>query len=90
MEKYKDKPFVLLGVNLDPDRAAAHQGIVANNLSWRSWWDGGDGKISDAYNTEFIPALFLIDAEGVLRGTISFEEVNTLEDRIDALLREVK
>lgn len=90
MEKHKGRPFVLLGVNLDPDRAAAHAGILNKDLNWRSWWDGGDGAIGSAYGIPHIPVLCLIDGNGILRYKIGLESIDQLDDWIEQLLRETE
>ncbi len=41
VERLKDRPFVLLGVNSDKDRAALKSASTEKGITWRSWFDGG-------------------------------------------------
>ena len=34
------KPFALLGINSDP-KDALRKAMKQENITWRSWWDGG-------------------------------------------------
>ncbi len=68
VEKLKDKPFALLGINSDP-RDTAKQAVEEENLSWRSWWDGGNtaGPIASKWNVRGWPTIYILDEEGVIR-----------------------
>lgn len=68
VEELDGQPFVLLGVNSDPlDRA--QEAVRKNNLTWRSWWDGGDtrGPIASEWKVRGWPTIYLIDHTGVIR-----------------------
>ena len=68
VEKLKDKPFALIGVNSDPkDRVQA--AIKRENITWRSFWDGGDteGPITTQYSVTGWPTIYLIDPDGIIR-----------------------
>ena len=41
VNRLKDAPFALLGVNSDRDRDRLKEVLKEKNLTWRSWWDGG-------------------------------------------------
>ena len=66
---YKDKPFVILGVNSDRDRAKLKERSKEENITWRSFWDGGstNGPIATKWNVSGWPTIYLIDHEGVIR-----------------------
>ncbi|MCO6456657.1 MAG: redoxin domain-containing protein [Pirellulaceae bacterium] len=89
-ERLKDEPFVMLGVNSDRDRDLARQVMVDENLTWRSWWDGGStrGPIARAWNVERWPTIYLFDAQGVIR----YKDVRgeELDAALDTLLAELK
>lgn len=87
MERYQDKPFALIGVNLDPDRDQAQRACLANKLNWRSFSDGA-GAIQARYGIPCIPSLCLIDANGVLRYKLDMASIAQLDSLIDNLLRE--
>jgi hypothetical protein len=63
-----DRPFALLSVNTDPERETLQKSIRDGEITWRCWWDGGpDGPISSRWNILSFPAIFVIDAKGVIR-----------------------
>ena len=68
VKKLEGRPFVILGVNSDP-KERVKQAIKKENLTWRSWWDGGNtsGPIATQWNVEGWPTLYLIDHAGVIR-----------------------
>lgn len=70
-EIYKDKPFAIVGVNADPDKAALENVLSKHQISWRSFWCGEDGPlggIARAWNVNAWPTTYLIDHRGVIRG----------------------
>lgn len=70
VKKYADDPFVLLGVNEDPDVKDARKAENDGQVTWRSWWDPGTkGRIGSAYRVDAMPAVFLIDHHGKIRHT---------------------
>jgi len=90
VKRLADKPFALLGVNSDTDRAATRQAIIDNQLEWRSWWDGGGvgGPIATRWKITRWPTVYVIDAKGVIR----YMDVRGAElDRaVDTLLAELE
>ena len=68
VKKFTGKPFILLGVNSD-SKSRANDAIKKNELTWPSWWDGGDtsGPIARAWGVRAWPTLLLIDHKGVIR-----------------------
>ena len=66
--KLADKPFVLLGVNSDPDRAELEHKLAEEKMAWRHFCDGGtSGPIATAWNVHGWPTTFVIDQNGVIR-----------------------
>lgn len=89
MERYKEKPFVLLGVNSDPDREALKRTLLDEGITWRSWWDEGriDGPIHTTWQVLERPTIHILDAEGVIRyKNVAAKE---MEKAIDQLLEEL-
>ena len=78
---------MLLGVNMDPDAAEAHAGILRNGLTWRSWWDG-EGRISEHYAIKPIPVFLLIDDQGIVRHKLEIPDTGRIENLIEHLLSE--
>ena len=94
MKRLTGKPFVLLGVNSDADRKALRKVIVKQKIVWRSWFDGGgkDGPIATKWQIATWPAIYLLDADGVIRHIEAdggAPDPKQLDDKIDALLKEL-
>ena len=68
VERLKDQPFALIGVNSDP-REKVKEALERENITWRSWWDGGDtsGPIASRWNVSGWPTIYVIDDKGVIR-----------------------
>jgi hypothetical protein len=90
VKKYANDPFVLLGVNEDPDRSDARKPENEGQVTWRSWWDPGTNrKISSAYGVNGLPALLLIDHRGKIRSTgDELRDERVLEKKIQELIQE--
>src|SRR5262249_2112182 len=69
VERLKDKPFALLGVNCDDDKQAAINAIKSERMTWPNWHDGapGEGPIAKRYHIRGYPSVFVIDAEGIIQ-----------------------
>src|SRR5947208_11847389 len=70
VEKMKDKPFVILGVNSDKDRDKPKKLAEAGTVTWRSFWNGEKGTggpISEDWGVQGWPTVYLIDHTGVIR-----------------------
>ncbi|MBX9687815.1 MAG: TlpA family protein disulfide reductase, partial [Candidatus Obscuribacterales bacterium] len=68
VEKFKNRPFKLIGVNTDePEQLASI--IKENGLTWDSWSDGPGGPICRKYGVHSFPTIFLIDHKGIIRDT---------------------
>jgi peroxiredoxin len=72
LELYKDRPFVLLGVNSDRDPRSAKQSKMDHGLTYRTWWDGGgskntEGPIAKAWAVSGWPTIYVLDERGVIR-----------------------
>ncbi len=67
VERLKNEPFALLGVNTDRDKDEYREKAAKYGVTWRSVWTGGGGPIPELYAVEGYPTLYLIDHEGVIR-----------------------
>lgn len=67
-DKFKDRRFVLIGVNSD-SRDRAKKAVEREKLTWRSFWDGGDssGPIATMWNVNSWPVIYLLDHKGTIR-----------------------
>ena len=85
VERFKDQPFVLLGVNAD-DPERARQVIKRGDVTWRSWLDGPSGPIITRWQVTSYPTIFVLDRRGIIRTTgVRGEE---LEQAVVHLLEE--
>ncbi len=68
-EKFKDRPFAMLGVDCNDKKDAAQQVIDREKITWPNWHDGsdGDGPIVRKYHIRGYPSSFVIDANGIIR-----------------------
>jgi hypothetical protein len=67
VKKMEGKPFVLLGVDIDKTKDDEKTAEKDKKMTWRSWHDGASGPIAKEWRVQGIPALYLIDAKGVIR-----------------------
>ena len=87
VEKMKDRPFVLVGVNSDSAEKFKAQS-VSEKVTWPCFFDGGDtsGPIATAWNVRGWPTIYVLDAKGVIR----FKNVrgDAMEKAVEELLAE--
>lgn len=74
VERFKGRPFVLIGVNGDSTLAEANKAVAQNTIPWRSFWNRQDDYISKAWNIEGWPTIYVIDHEGVIQQRLSLDE----------------
>lgn len=86
VKRLANEPFVLIGVNSDRDREALKKTIAKENITWRSFWNGGgtNGPISNAWKVRGWPTIFVIDADGILR----FKAEGAQEEAIEKAIQE--
>ena len=89
VKRLEGKPFALIGVNSDDSRDTVKSAIASENLTWRSFWNGGgtDGPISQAWSVRSWPSIWVIDAKGIVR----FKNVrgHAMDEAVDQLLKEM-
>ncbi len=90
VKKLKDQPFVLIGINSDPDRDSLKKRMSEENITWNSWWDENtSGKIAKAWNVRGWPTVYLVDAKGVIRFKSTGFDEKRFDSTLDALLVEM-
>jgi hypothetical protein len=69
VKKLEGKPFALLGINSDRDRDELKKKLKDENITWRSFWNGGstDGPIAKAWNVHGWPTIYVLDENGIIR-----------------------
>ena len=91
VERLKDQPFALIGINSDRDKAEYRQKAEEMGVTWRSFWNGPkgtSGPISSKWGVRGWPTIYVLDHEGVIR----YEGVRgeRMDEAVDALLAEMK
>jgi thiol-disulfide isomerase/thioredoxin len=92
IEKYRDQPFVLLGVSRDVKIDTLKADTASGEITWRCWWDGMYGPIREAWNAEGAPRIILLDDKHRFQN-VTFDRLTTqkeYERAIDALLKNVQ
>jgi hypothetical protein len=90
VKRLKDDPFALIGVNSDKNLDALQAVLKKQNITWRSFWNGGStrGPISTAWNVRGWPTIYVLDHKGVIRyKNVRGEEMDAA---VDTLLNQMK
>lgn len=95
LERLKDKPFAIVGVNADDDYGDDFvKKVEKNKVTWRSFRNspGGDQPdIADTWNIEGFPTLYLIDAKGIIRYIwVGNPGDKVIDESIDKLIAETE
>ncbi len=89
VERLKDKPFALIGINSDGDAAVARKLLAEQGITWRNAIDvSTEGPWARAWNVSGWPTIYVLDHKGVIR----FRDVRDaeLETAVNALLAELE
>lgn len=95
VERYRNQPFALIGINGDFDETKVKAFIRKNDISWTNIPNGPwptDSCISKRWNVLAWPSYYVIDTYGKIayRSTVSHESTiaarNRLTAAIDAML----
>jgi len=65
--RLQNKPFALIGVNVDETQESAQNAVTDEHLTWRSFFDGNSGRIVRQWQILGFPTIYLIDHKGVIR-----------------------
>jgi peroxiredoxin len=68
VQRLLNKPFALLGVNVDPSKEDLKEAQEKHNITWRSWSDGRH-RIASKYKVDRYPTMILINHKGIIRQT---------------------
>ena len=61
--RMEGKPFVLVGVSADQDRAALEAYVAEEEVPWPQIWDG-DHRVTAAFGVDSFPSYIVLDHEG--------------------------
>ena len=88
VDQYKDRPFVLIGVNSDEDREKLKPVLEKERITWRSFWNGGgrSGPISSAWNVHGWPTLYILDKDGTIRFKCKGADEQGIDKTLESLL----
>jgi thiol-disulfide isomerase/thioredoxin len=89
VKRLEGKPFVLLGINGDDDRAKATAVVTKEAMTWPSLWNGGRiGGVVTQLGVRAWPTVYVLDAQGVIR----YKNVRgeALEEAVDRLVAEAE
>ncbi len=86
VNQFKDRGVEIVGVSLDKDRAKLDTVVARENMFWPQYFDGLGWKneIAVKFGIQSIPALWLVDQQGVLRDTFGREDLVT---KLEAMLK---
>ena len=90
VKRLEGKPFALLGINSDVDREKTKQQNKEQQITWRSWWNGGStsGPIAKAWNVSAWPTIYVLDAQGIIRAKGVRDK--SMDKVVDQLLAELE
>ena len=88
VEKNKNQPFVLLGIDVDPNLDDGKKAVKDKKINWRSWHDK-QGKICSTYGVTGIPRLVIIDHTGTVRKIMGRPQKGELEKLVGDLIKKV-
>jgi hypothetical protein len=93
VKKMEGKPFALIGVNSDKDKAELKKAMEKEHITWRSFWNGGStsGPISRAWNVHGWPTLYILDDKGTVRHKyLGSPGDKVLDEAIDKLVSDAE
>lgn len=89
VERLKDKPFALIGINSDGDAATVRKLLAEQGITWRNAIDvSTEGPWARAWNVSGWPTIYVLDHKGVIRHRDLRDE--ELETAVNALLKELE
>jgi thiol-disulfide isomerase/thioredoxin len=92
--KYKNRPFVLVGVNGDQDKADPNKLQEDGTVTWRSWWLNENRrfgqKVSVDYQLEYFPTVCLINAKGDIVKRYVGKPPAEFDDLVEKLVKETE
>lgn len=89
VKRMEGRPFVLLGVNGDDDRAKAKEVATKEGITWRSIWNGGaEGGIVERMGVRSWPTIYVLDGEGVIRYKNVYEK--SLDEAVERIVAEAE
>ena len=89
VERLKNEPFALIGINTDGDLDAYKARVKKENISWRNSWQGStSGPLCKAWGVRGYPTIYILDHKGVVR--FRDKRGEEMDKAVDFLLAELK
>jgi hypothetical protein len=91
VKRLEKRPFALIGVNSDKDRAELKPILEKEQITWRSFWNGElgtGGPISKAWKVQGWPTIYVLDGTGTIRARNVRGEA--MDRVVDTLLAEME
>ena len=89
VQRLKDKPFALLGINNDGPAAEVRPRFAKEGITWRNAIEPEKDSLASRWNVSGYPNLYLVDAKGVIRHHwLGSPGDEVLDREIDALVAE--
>ena len=84
--KFKERGVEIVGISLDKDRDKLNTVVTREKMTWPQFFDGNGWKNEMAvrFGVQSIPALWLVDQQGVLRDTYGRED---LQAKLEQMLK---
>ena len=84
VNKLEGKPFALISICGD-DKDVLKEFLKQESIRWTIWSPGPDGAIRKEWHVRFFPAIYVIDAKGVIRyKNISGKELEAAVEKLVA------
>lgn len=88
VERLKDRPFALIGINSDGAVEKVRKIFEENGVNWRNALDGTtSGPIAKRWNVQGWPTIYVLDGKGVIRNRNV--RGKQMDEAVDALLKEM-
>jgi peroxiredoxin len=82
------KPFTFVGVSVDSKKELLTKFLAKESMPWTHCWDGENRVVSELWNVEGFPTLYVIDHTGVIRNkTLGYDP--DASKKLDALIEEL-
>ena len=89
VQRLKDKPFALLGINSDGEAEEVKKMLAEQEITWRQAMDGDtSGPLATRWNVQGWPTIYILDAEGKIRFRDLRDE--KMEEAVNELLAELE
>lgn len=87
VERHKDDPFTILGVNTNDAPDVYRDGLDEHEVSWPAIYQGKDSFIARLYGVSGYPTYVLVDADGKI---VSVGHNGRLDKKIATLVADAK